>query len=328
MKKLKPSSFLLLITIFLATTVGCAGNADSAKKNNNDPSIEISEIWLPLRAKLAADSVSSTELDIHFSNLSNTITQDPMGRKITELYYNKYVKSVEPKKNPNYDQPPSDAFKTPGPWYKNVVSEKNAKTCLEFIKKYPNAFEKAHKTYGVPSEIAAALLFVETRLGNYLGSENAFYTLASMASSKHISQIPDFIEKLPDYSEDKDAWANDLMQVRSEWAYNELKALAEHVLENNLDPFEMPGSIYGAIGYCQFMPSNLKMYTADGNDDGVINLFDPEDAIMSLSKYLSFYKWNTAGTLSAKQATLRKYNNLTVYANTILALGEQINMLR
>ncbi len=326
MQKISFSSSFIFTSVLVLSLVGCASNADSAKKSNN-PSVEIAEIWLPLREKLANDSVSSNELDEFFAQLSNEISQDPMGRKITELYTNSYVKSVEPKKNPNYDQP-TEKFKTPGPWYKNVVTEKNAQTCIEFINKYPKAFEKANKEYGVPPEIAAALLFVETRLGNYLGKENAFYTLASMASSKHISQIPLWTEPLPNLNAEREIWINDLMQARSEWAYNEFKALTIHILENKLDPFSMPGSIYGAIGYCQFMPSNLVMYTADGNDDGIINLFDPEDAIVSLSKYLKFYKWDTNASISVKQATLRKYNNLTVYANTILALGEQINMLR
>lgn len=59
------------------------------------------------------------------------------------------------------------------------------------------------------------------------------------------------------------------------------------MLRDNVPPSHLPGSIYGAVGLCQFMPSNIAVYGADGNGDGRVDLFDTSDAIASLANYLA-----------------------------------------
>ena len=89
----------------------------------------------------------------------------------------------------------------------------------------------------------------------------------------------------------------------------------------------MPGSIYGAIGMCQFMPSNLPRYAADGDSDGIINIFEAPDAIASLSRYLKENGWKRDMTQQAQTKVLFRYNKSTTYANTILALARYITFL-
>ena len=42
------------------------------------------------------------------------------------------------------------------------------------------------------------------------------------------------------------------------------------------------GSIYGAIGISQFMPTNALKFGQDGDGDGRVDLFRHEDAVHSL----------------------------------------------
>ncbi len=290
----------------------------------------IDPIWLPLYERLTEDNVYSPALANYFAMLPAEISQDPMGRKIDELYGYEFVPRTTPSTptpSSNYDYPPA-GFEAQGPWYKNIVTNSIAQQCIDFIETYQATFDKAATIYGVPQDLIAALMFIETRLGGYLGVENAFYTLASMASSTHYTQIPDFFNDLPNNPENNIDWINNTMEIRSDWAYNEFKALSVEIINNDLDPFDMPGSIYGAIGLCQFMPSNIQRFSADGDGDGIINLFNPNDAIMSVAKYLEYYGWETSGTLSERHAALKKYNNSSVYANTILGLAETIRLIQ
>jgi membrane-bound lytic murein transglycosylase B len=114
------------------------------------------------------------------------------------------------------------------------------------------------------------------------------------------------------------------MPKRADWAYNETRALVKYMLKSGLAPDRFPGSIYGAIGLCQFMPSNIETYGADGSDDGVIDLFDIMDATMSLSRYLARHGWKPGISRAQQHKCLMAYNHAAIYANTILALSDMV----
>ena len=167
------------------------------------------------------------------------------------------------------------------------------------------------------------LLFVETRLGTFLGKEKAFYTLASMASSRRPEAISTYVAQLPAPQRPiAKAGFSSVLEQRSDWAYKELVALLKNIRSSGEDALAMPGSIYGAIGLCQFMPTNISHYGADGNGDGVVNLFTVPDAVASLANYLAQHGWNKAATRAQKQKVIKTYNRIDIYANTILGLAE------
>ena len=71
-----------------------------------------------------------------------------------------------------------------------------------------------------PRQISVSLLFVETRLGTFLGKEKAFYTLASMASSRRPEAISTYVAQLPgSTAADRQSWIQQRMEQRSDWAY-------------------------------------------------------------------------------------------------------------
>lgn len=268
--------------------------------------------WQPLRERLAADGLAGPEVDALLATLGPR-TQSPMGRKMTELYKSRFLPKPPKKKTPL------------GAVYKGVVTEANAKLCRDFISLHRADFAAAEKRFGVPPSVAVSLLFVETRLGRYLGDvkENALQTLASMATSTTVASIDQWLDRMPGY-EKHGAWFAETMPRRADWAYRETRALVAYMLANGIRPEDLPGSIYGAIGLCQFMPSNIRPYGVDSNGDGRVNLYDAGDAVASLSNYLAKHGWKKASTRTARHRVLMRYNKSTRYANTILALADLV----
>lgn len=319
MKRLHLLCFCMLV-FCLATACANAvpGQPDGQGGGPEDGSMAragIAPVWLGLRARLAADGLSGPEVDKLLATLPPTPTQSPMGRKMRELYKRKFL-----------SRPKTPGQAKPRPtYYRGVVTEANAQTCREFIAANQTAFARAEASYGVPSSIAVALLFVETRLGRVLADvpENAFYTLASMAISRDLDSISDWLVHMPGHAEHPD-WFAEIMPRRADWAYNETRALVRHMLEDKVRPEDLPGSIYGAVGLCQFMPSNIRPYGADGNADGRVELFTVPDAVASLSNYLVRHGWKGNPDRVRQHALLMSYNHSQVYANTILALGDLV----
>ena len=276
-------------------------------------SAAIAPAWRPLADRLAADGLSGPRVDALLATLSATPTQSPMGRKMRELYNRKF-----------FPKPPSTA--PAALYYKGVLTDANVQLCRQFVAQNKRAFNQAEARFGVPSSIAVSLLFVETRLGKVLADvpENAFYTLASMSVTRQPSDIPDWLPRMPGYQEHLD-WFAEIMPKRADWAYKEVKALVEHMLRDNLDPHHLPSSIYGAVGLCQFMPSNIATYGADGDGDGKVDLFTIPDAVASLSNYLGKHGWKPGLPRTRQHQILMAYNHAAIYANTILALSDMIN---
>lgn len=273
--------------------------------------MNLAPVWEGLRERLARDGVSGPQVDSLLADLSPVPTQSPMGRKIAELYQ----KAFYPKPKQTTSQK----------YYKGVVTPANAKLCRQFVAEHEDAFSSAWRRYGVPSNVAVALLFVETRLGKVLGDvpENAFYTLASMAVSTRPEDISQWLPRLKGYQEHL-VWLDETMRKRANWAFNETKALIMHMMKDGVPPQRLPGSIYGAVGLCQFMPSNISVYGADGDNDGRVDLFTVPDAVASLSYYLARHGWKPGLSQAAQHKVLMTYNHSKVYANTILALADMV----
>ncbi len=270
-------------------------------------------IWKPLLDRLSAEGQDRAALDRLFATLPPNMTPAPMGRKILELYRSKFM------------PPKADGTTKPRPkYYKGTVTQANAEKCKAFLAEHEAAFAAAEEKFSVPSRVAVALLFVETRLGANVGKERALYTLASMALSVSPDMLGAWLGKLPEDYQTHLTWMREIMPKRAEWAYTELRALTSHILRDKIDPSVMPGSIYGAIGMCQFMPSNVPVYGADGDNDGLVDLFNPADAIASLSRYLHDHGWKPGLTREQQHAVVRTYNKSDTYAATILALADVI----
>lgn len=146
------------------------------------------------------------------------------------------------------------------------LKPKRIKAGKAFVKKYSQQLADAQAKYGVPPELIAAVIGVETFYGTRQGSYRVLDSLATLAF---------------DYPKRPLFW-------------RELKALFALAQEESLNLDQIKGSYAGAMGYGQFIPTSYLAYAVDGNNDGKRNLWsDPEDAIASVANYFARHGWKS-----------------------------------
>jgi membrane-bound lytic murein transglycosylase B len=83
----------------------------------------------------------------------------------------------------------------------------------------------------------------------------------------------------------------------------------------------------GAIGPMQFMPRTFGAYAVDGDHDGAIDAWDPQDAIFTAAHYLCVSgdaSGATANSAAWKQTALLAYNHAQWYVDLVLAAEQAI----
>ncbi|MDR2893498.1 MAG: lytic murein transglycosylase [Deltaproteobacteria bacterium] len=302
---------LLLFCVFSVNSFafGADAPAEAAGPAVSQPALKPE--WASLRDRLAADGLSGQDIDGWFASLDKGYSEKPMGIMMGALFRIKYM-------------PPPFSFlrkpvKTPE-FLPDVFTSGNIRLCAEFMRAHPDILAGVTRDYKVEAEIVVALFMVETRLGNYMGHEEAFWSLACMSLADKPEKIHSYLDNLPTTAE-RLKWVSEQMDRRADWAYRELKALIEYCRLYGHDPLAITGSPFGAIGLPQFMPTNIPAYAADGDKDGVIDLFALEDALPSIARFLQEHGWKPGLGSKQQHQIIRRYNHSDAYANTVLALA-------
>jgi len=142
---------------------------------------------------------------------------------------------------------------------------------LAFWERNVDSLNRAENLYGVPAEIIVGLIGVETIYGKQMGNFRAIDALTTLAFS-----YPETPTK----------------EARMAFFQKELSELLLWTRESAIDIFSIKGSYAGALGLAQFMPSSLRQYALDFDNDGKINLKESEaDAIGSVAHYLAVHGW-------------------------------------
>jgi membrane-bound lytic murein transglycosylase B len=126
------------------------------------------------------------------------------------------------------------------------------------------ALRRAALRYGVPAEIVVAILGVETVYGRVTGT---FRTLDALATLSF-----DYLR-------------------RADFFRGELEQYLLYTHEQGIDPSSIRGSYAGAIGMPQFMPSSIRKWAVDFDEDGRINLMQAADSIGSVANFLREHGW-------------------------------------
>ena len=275
--------------------------------------------FAPLVERLAADGVPADELRRLFLDPAVDYDPDSMGKKMRVLFRTKFVSRTP--------QPPAvgeDGKKREKiPLYAPHLTEEVLARLKVFRKENAKVLKRASKEYGVPESLILAILVVETKLGGFLGTGTALNVLASMAVSSGYVDIEDYVKE---YSPTREqiAWAEERMQQKADWAYKELLALIEYGRQNHLNTAALQGSIYGALGMCQFMPSTALRLGVDGNNDGVVDLYAPPDAIYSVARFLKKAGWKKKLSRKGRIKVIKRYNPDYFYAITVLSVARQL----
>jgi membrane-bound lytic murein transglycosylase B len=267
--------------------------------------------WSPLVARLVADGFDEPAIQALFSRTEVRFEPAVMISKVEELIKRGDYK---PSGLPSYN---------PKGVYKGFLGEKTITRTRSYLHDNTRLLENISSKYCVPKEIVVSILLVETRLGVFLGGRWAFNSLASMALCTDLQTIRPLLKKKLISARNED-FARTICQQKADWAYAELTALLLYADWSGLDPLSIPGSIYGAIGLCQFMPSNVLYYGVDADNDGRIDLFTKADALHSIANYLRGHGWKCTMDRSSQLQVILEYNKSLVYANTVLAVAEKL----
>ncbi len=255
----------------------------------------------------------------YFDSLQEMLIKDGFNKeKINKLYSHPKV-MFKTKRVSSYSRHSESKLN-----YNQFLSRKNINKAKKYIKTHKTDFLNAEKSFKVEKEIITAIILVETRFGTYLGGSAIFNTLSTMAALAD-SGIREIlwkdIEKSTKGDRKKfDAWSD----RKSKWAYRELKAFLTFTHKYNTDPIAITGSYAGAMGICQFMPSNALTLARDGNKDGRIDLFNHSDAIASIANFLKTHGWKQDAGKKEKYKVLLKYNYSKYYVNTLLEIAERL----
>jgi membrane-bound lytic murein transglycosylase B len=208
--------------------------------------------------------------------------------------------------------------------YDQFLEKYSLERTISYLKTHRRTLDKMERDFGVSAPLVVAILSVETSCGRYMGSFNTVEILATQA----VSLEPAVYRQIIAYLSAQEKSNPDARKIekklkkKSVRAYRELKALLTYYKDQNRNPLKIKGSIEGAIGLPQFLPSNVERYGFDGNGDGMIDLFQHKDAITSVASFLRAHKWREENGYEQKKQIIRKYNPSDYYADTVLRLAE------
>ncbi|WP_343683260.1 lytic murein transglycosylase B [Acinetobacter baylyi] len=154
------------------------------------------------------------------------------------------------------------------PWYDYkamFLAEGTIQRGVRFKNQYADVLNRAEQQFGVPQSIILGILGVETGYGANKGSFITRDALATLAFG---------------------------YPRRADYFSDELGALIAWTYKEGYPTNSIVGSYAGAIGYPQFMPSNITKFGVDYDGSGHIDLRNSaEDAIASIANYLAQNGW-------------------------------------
>jgi membrane-bound lytic murein transglycosylase B len=265
--------------------------------------------WSPLVRRLEADGFDRGRMETLFARPEVRFDPQVMARKMNALLDVKLSQG----------QPKAEAPEI----YVSYLNPLLIMQAKSFLEDQQSALREARLRYDVPEEILVALLLVETKLGRNVGSKGALMTLASMALAGDFALVAPLIERR-DLSPQLALWLRWRTAQKAAWAYKELKALLIYAKNAGFDPASIPGSVYGAIGMCQFMPTNAVRYGMDLDGDGRVDLFSASDALLSTARFLKANGWAAHLSRERQLAVLYRYNHSHPYTRTIMAVADRL----
>ena len=173
------------------------------------------------------------------------------------------------------------------------VTDKRTNKGKKFIEEHRATLQRAEKKYGVPLEIIAAIIGVESYYGKHTGRYTVFDSLTTLGF---------------DYPK------------RSKFFRSELKQFLLLSKEEDIDVNEMTGSYAGAMGMPQFISSSYRRYAVDFDGDGKRDLWHSiDDVIGSVANYFSDHGWQSGVSVThpvtvTDESIVRKKNSLKPYA--------------
>lgn len=170
-------------------------------------------------------------------------------------------------------QPPAPGARKNWAAYRaRFIDERRITAGLRFMGDNQAALARAEKEYGVPADIVAGIIGVETFYGQHMGQFRVLDALATL-SFDHPPEHPRLAERVTFFR-------------------GELEQFLTLAAKSGGDPQVPLGSFAGAIGLPQFMPSSWVRWGVDFDGDGRVDLRrSAVDAIGSVANYFKAHGW-------------------------------------
>lgn len=188
-------------------------------------------------------------------------------------------------------------------YLKRVLTSAKVAEAQRLANTYKTALTTVSKQSGVPVEYIVSLWGMESHFGKIQGKEDIISALSTLA-----------------YEGRREAFFT-----------KELIAALTILDRNYITVDRLKGSWAGAMGQCQFMPSSLLAYGKDGDNDGIIDIWqNKKDVFASIANYLATIGWqkelpwgtkvqipaslksSLAGLESAQAKTVKEWQQLGV----------------
>ncbi|WP_119272187.1 lytic murein transglycosylase [Taklimakanibacter deserti] len=160
-------------------------------------------------------------------------------------------------------------------------------------------FASLERRYGVPPGPLLAIWGMETGFGNVTGNQNTLSAVATLAYDCR----------------------------RTEYFTEQLYAALALIDRGTLSA-SARGAMHGEVGHTQFLPKNVRLYGADGDGDGRVNLNSKADALASTANFLKGHGWVRGAGYQPGQtnfSAIQGWNAATVYQKAIAIMGKQID---
>jgi membrane-bound lytic murein transglycosylase B len=206
--------------------------------------------------------------------------------------------------------------------YDQFSSPESVERAQRYLQENLAILEAAETAYGVDKRVVTAILLVESRLGTTSGNRSALNILSTLAALSDSAFQETFWRIIPQERRITRERFNERVQKRAEWGYRELKALLRYAQREGIDPTAIASSYAGAVGYAQFMPTNILAYAQDGDQDGRIDLLIHADAVASIANYLKRHGWQPGISREKQEKAIHAYNPSSYYVNAILKVAD------
>ena len=162
-----------------------------------------------------------------------------------------------------YDRYQPEFYEDTKTYISKRTSKKKVSKGIDFYKDNLKLINTIETKYKVEKELLLALMGIETNFGTYVGKMDILSSLATLSFDKR----------------------------RSDFFSNELLILLSLIEKDQIDYKTLYGSWAGAFGFFQFMPSTMKNYAIDYDNNNYIDLKNNNDAYASAANYLSKIGW-------------------------------------
>jgi len=164
-----------------------------------------------------------------------------------------------------YDRYQPEFYEDTKTYISKRTSSKKVSLGKKFYVNNSKLINSVEEEFDIERELLLALMGIETNFGTYVGKMDILSSLATLSFDKR----------------------------RSEFFSNELLILLRLIENKQIDYKTLYGSWAGAFGFFQFMPSTMKNYAIDYDDNGYIDLKNNNDAYASASNYLNQIGWKS-----------------------------------